>query len=122
MGPWTPKFTKADQDPNRVIRFLNKINFLGICLFTARAVDSEWTHMGPAASVNNDGRTDYLRLSHLTALPAGVNNHLRCIHKGLAPFSQVTLPIQMHDQTILTRSFDPMHQHLTPAEVGPRLY
>ena len=56
---------------------------------------TEWTHMWPAASVNNDGRTDYHRLSHFTALPAGVNNHLRCIHKGLTAFSRVTPPIQM---------------------------
>ena len=77
--------------------------------------------MWPAVDVNNDSRTDYLRLSHLTALPAGVNNHLRCIHKGLAAFSRVTPPIQMHDQTILTR-FDPMNQHLTPAEVGSGSY
>ena len=48
MDPWTPKFTKADKDPNHVIRFLNKTNFHVICLFTARAVDSEWTHMWPA--------------------------------------------------------------------------
>ena len=27
MDPWTPKFTKADLDPNRVIRFLNKKKF-----------------------------------------------------------------------------------------------
>ena len=33
-----------------------------ICVCTARAVDSEWIHIWPAASVNNDGRTDYLRL------------------------------------------------------------
>ena len=90
MDPWTPKFTKANLDPNRVIRFSNKTNFHVICLFPARGVDSEWTHMWPAASVNNDGRTDYLRLSHLTALPAGVNNH-----KGFTAFSQVTPPIQM---------------------------
>ena len=122
MDPWTPKFTKADLDPNRAIRFLNKTNFRVICLFTARAVDPEWAHMWPAADVNNDGRTDYLRLSHLTTLPAGVNYHLRCIHKELAAFSQVTPPIQMHDQTILTQSFDPMNQHLTPAEVGSRSY
>ena len=89
MDPWTPKFTKADLDPNRVIKFLNKTNFRVICLFTARAVDSEWAHMWPAADVNNDGRTDYLRLSHLTTLPAGVNNHLRCIHKGLRPGTPV---------------------------------
>ena len=68
------------------IRFWNKTNLRVICLFTARAVDSEWTHMWPATCNNNDGRTDYLRRSHLTALPAGVNNHLRCIHKGLAAF------------------------------------
>ena len=75
MDPWTPKFTKADEDPNRVIRFLIKTNLRVICLFTARAVDSEWTHMWPATSVNNHGRTDYLRLSHLAALSAGVNNY-----------------------------------------------
>ena len=101
MDPWTPKFTKADWDPNHVIRFWNKINFLVICLFTA-------------TSVNNDGRTDNLRLSHLTALSTGVNNYLRCIHKGLTAFSWVTPSIRMHDQMILTRSFDPM----MPAEVG----
>ena len=95
MSPWTPKFTKADLDPNRVIGFSNKTNFRVICLFNGRAVDSEWTHMWLAATVNNDGRTDYLRLSHLTALPAGVNNHLRCIHKGLTAFLRVTPPIQM---------------------------
>ena len=71
------------------------MKFRGICLFTVCAVYSEWTHMWPAASVSNDGRTDYLRLSHLTALPAGVNNHLRCIHKGLTAFSQITPLIQM---------------------------
>ena len=27
-----------------------------ICLFTAYAVNSEWTHMWPATSVNNDGQ------------------------------------------------------------------
>ena len=75
-----------------------------------------------ATPLNNYGRTDYLRLSHLTALPAGVNNHLRCIHKGLAAFSRVTPPIEMHDQTILTRSFDPMCPHLTQAKVGSRSY
>ena len=45
MDPWTPKFTKADLDPNRAIRFFNKTNFRVICLFTARAVDSEWAHV-----------------------------------------------------------------------------
>ena len=65
------------------------------------------TLMWPATSVNNDGRTDFLRLSHLTALSAGVNYHLRCIHKGLMAFSRVTPPIRMHDQAILTRCFDP---------------
>ena len=95
MGPWTPKFTKADKDPNRVIRFSNKTNFRVICLFAARAIDSEWTPMWPAATVNNDGRTDYLRLSHLMALPAGVNNHLMSIHKGLTAFSRVNPPIEM---------------------------
>ena len=88
--------------------FFNKTNLRVICLFTAHAVDSEWTHMWPATSVNNDDGTDYLRLSHLTALSAGVNNYLRCIHKGLTAFSQVTPPIRVHDQTILTQSFDPM--------------
>ena len=78
-----------------LVGFSNKTTFRVICFFTARAVDSEWTHMWPAASVNNDGRTDYLRLSHLTALPAGVNYHLRCIHKGLMASSRVTPPIQM---------------------------
>ena len=123
MDPWTPKFTKADYDPNRVIRFLIKTNLRVICLFTARAVDSEWTHMWPATSVNNDGRTDYLRLSHLAALSSGVNNYLRCIHKGLKAFSRVTPPIQMHDQTsltCLTQSFDPTYHHLMSAEVGSR--
>ena len=119
---WTPKFTKADLDPNRVIRFLIKTNLRVICLFTARAVDSEWTHLWPATSVNNDGRTDYLRLSHFAALSAGVHNYLRCIHKGLKAFSRVTPPIRMHDQTILTWSFDPTHHHLMSAEVGSRLY
>ena len=56
-------------------------------------------------------RTDYLRLSHLAALSAWVNNYLRCIHKGLKAFSRVTPPIRMHDQTILTRSFDPTYHH-----------
>ena len=101
MDPWTPKFTKADYYPNRVIRFWNKTNLHVIWLFTARAVNSEWTHVWPASCDNNDGRTDYLRLSNLTALPAGVNNHLRCIHKGLSAFSRVTPSIQMHDQAIL---------------------
>ena len=64
--------------------------------------------MWPATSVNNDDGTDYLRLSHLTALSAGVNDYLRYIHKGLAAFSRVTPPIRVQDQTILTRSFDPM--------------
>ena len=105
-----------------IIRSLNKTNFHVICLFTAHVVDSEWTHMWPAASVNNDGRTDYLRLSHLTALPAGVNNHLRCIHKGLTAFSRVTPPIQMTIKQFLTRSFDSRYKHLTPAEVGSRSY
>ena len=41
---------------------MNKTNLRAICLFTARAVDSEWTHMRPATSVNNDDGTDYLRL------------------------------------------------------------
>ena len=41
---------------------------------------------------------------------------------ALTAFSRVTPPIQMHDQTILTRSFDPMNQHLTPAEVGSQSY
>ena len=76
-----------------------------ICLFTARAVDSEWTHLWPATSVNNHGRTNYLRLSHLAALSAGVNNYLRCIHKGLKAFSRVTPPIRMHDQTIFNTIF-----------------
>ena len=31
MDPWTPKFTKADYDPNRVIRFLNQTNLRVIC-------------------------------------------------------------------------------------------
>ena len=113
------RWTHGPQNLQRPIRTL--IVLLGfwinrktrvICLFTARAVDwwtAEWTHMWPAAGVNNDGRTDYLRLSHLTTLPAGVNNHLRCIHKGSAAFPRVTPPIQMHDQTILTRSFYPMY-------------
>ena len=79
---------------NLVIRFLNKTNLRVISLFTARAVDSEWTHMWPATSVNNDGRTDYLRLSHLMALSARVNNCLRCIRKGLTAFLRVTPPIR----------------------------
>ena len=58
MDPWTPKFTKVDLDPNRVIRFFNKTNCRVIWLFTACAIDSEWAHMWPAADVNNDGRTD----------------------------------------------------------------
>ena len=70
--------------------FLMQTNFRIICLFTAHAVDSEWTRCQC-----NDGRTNYLRLSHLTALPAVVNNHLRCIHKGLKDCSRVTPPIQM---------------------------
>ena len=78
-----------------LLGFRIKQSFRIICLFAARAIDSEWTHMWPAATVNNDGRTDYLRLSHLSALPPGVNNHLRCIHKGLTAFSRVTPPIQM---------------------------
>ena len=41
-------------------------------------------------------------------LSAGVNNHLRYIHKGLMPISRVTPLIWMHDQTILTQSADPM--------------
>ena len=36
---------------------------------------------------------------------------------ALTAFSRVTPPIWMHDQTILTRSFDPMYQHLMPAEI-----
>ena len=40
--------------------------------------------MGPAASVNNDGRTDHLRLSHLTALPDGVKVHSQRISGFLA--------------------------------------
>ena len=39
---------------------------------------------------------------------AGVNNYFMCIRKGLKAFSRVTPPIRMHDQAILTRSFDPM--------------
>ena len=74
----------------QLVRFTNKTNLRVICLFTVRAVDSEWTHMWPATSVSNDGRTDYLRLSHLTALSAGVSNYLRCIHKELTAFSWVT--------------------------------
>ena len=92
--------------------FFNKTNKRVTCLFTDRAVDYEWTHMWPVISVNNDGRIDYLRLSHLTALSAGVNNHLRCIHKGLTASLRVTPPIRMHHQTILTWSFDPMYHHL----------
>ena len=61
--------------------------------------------MWPATSVSNDDRADYLRLSHLTALSAGVNNYLRCIHKGLTAFSRVTPPILMHDQTIFNKIF-----------------
>ena len=81
------RWTHGPQNLQRPIR--TRIMLLGfwikqifgvICLFTARAFDSEWTHMWPATSVNNDGRTDYLRLSHLMALSAGVNNHLRCIN------------------------------------------
>ena len=67
--------------------------------------------MWPATSVNNDGRTDCLRLSHLTALSTGVNNHLRRIHKELTAFWRVTPPIRMHDQTILTRPFDLMYHY-----------
>ena len=111
MDPWTPKFIKADLDLNCVIRFFNKTNLRVICLSTAHAIDSERTHMWPATSVNNDDRTDYPRLSHLTALSAWVNNHLRCIHKGLKAFSWVTPPIRVHDETIWTRSFDPMDYH-----------
>ena len=35
---------------------------------------------------------------------------LRCIHIGLRTFSRVPLPIRMHDQAILTRSFDPVYR------------
>ena len=123
------RWTHGPQNLQRPIRtlivllgFFIKTNLRVICLFTARAVDSEWTHMWPATSVNNHGRTDYLGLSHLAALSAGVNNYLRCIHKGLKAFSRVTPPIRMHDQTILTRSFDPTYHHLMSAEVGSRSY
>ena len=112
------RWTHGPQNLQRQMRtlivlldFWNKTNLRVICLFTARAVYSEWTHMWPATSVNNDDGTDYLRLSHLTALSVGVNNYLRCIHKGLTAFSRVTPPIRVHDQTILTRSFDPMDYH-----------
>ena len=89
---------------------MNKTNLRVICLFTAHAVDSEWTHMWPATSVNNDDGTDYLRLSHLTALSAGVNNYLRCIYysQRISGFLASYSPIRVHDQTISTRSFDPM--------------
>ena len=104
------RWTHGPQNLQRPIRtlivllgFFNKTNLRVICLFTARA--SEWTHMWPATSVNNDDGTDYLRLSHLTTLSAGVNNYLRCIHKGLTAFSRVTPSIRVHDQTISTRSF-----------------
>ena len=115
------RWTHGPQTLQRPIRTLIVLLCFGIKQIFVRfvcAIDCEWTHMWPATSVNNDDRTDYLRLSHLTALSAGVNNHLRCIHKGLTAFSRVTPPIQMHDQTILTRSFDPM----MPAEVGSRSY
>ena len=91
MDPWTPKFTKADYDPNRVIRFLIKTNLRVITVPIARAVDSEWTHMWPTTSVNNEGRTDYPRLSHLAALSAGVNKlsqvHSQRIKGFLASYS-----------------------------------
>ena len=90
-----PKIYKGQLGPV-LLGFLNKTNFRVICLFTARAVDSELTHMWPSTSVNNHGRTEstnYLRLSQLTALSAGVNNHLRCIHKGLTAFLWFTPPI-----------------------------
>ena len=106
------RWTHGPQNLQRPIRTLIVLLFscnLFVYCPCRRLWTAEWTHMWPAAGVNNDGRTDYLRLSHLTTLPAGVNNHLRCIHKGLAAFPRVTLPIQMHDQTILTRYFDPMY-------------
>ena len=104
---WQNMIVQPSQTHNHG-KICNSCNLFVYCL-CRRLWTAEWTHMWPAAGVNNDGRTDYLRLSHLTTLPAGVNNNLRCIHKGLAAFPRVTPPIQMHDQTILTRSFDPMY-------------
>ena len=82
---WThgTKIYKGLFGPESCHYFFNKTNLRVTCLFTACAIRSEWFHMWPAASVNNDSRTNYLRLSHFTALSAGVNNHLGCIHKGL---------------------------------------
>ena len=54
--------------------------------FTARAVNSEWTHMWLAASCqqSQQGWLPYTFTPYgITTLSAGVSNHPRCIHKGL---------------------------------------
>ena len=99
MIPYTMVFDitrwpHGPQNLQRLIRtlivllgFLIKQTRVICCLLPMPSTLNEPTCDPLPTSVNNDGRTDYLRLSHLTALPTGVSDHLRCIHKGLTAFS-----------------------------------
>ena len=107
MAPKIYKGLIILQEPNHIIHYLNKTDLCEILGFIAHAVNFEWSDMWLPASVSNHGSpiTSNFTPYSIMALSTGVNIDLSCIHKGLMPFSRVTLLIRMYDKIILTWFF-----------------